>query len=873
MKTHSLPWQSACRFILGIAAATVAATIQAQPSRPFLGIYSHTGGPPSGSTATANFDANPYLAGLTVKVGWNSIQPTNASTFNWTGVGDILTVAGQRGKRVHLAIIPGFTTPSWVYGPPHNVPFLNDVNVSGTVGDAPIPWNPTYVALFDAVIDSFANYLSTHPYKSALTAIEVMGHHYRGEEMHAPNVNTFTAQGFSITYADIYNNWKHWIDRFEQKFPAQELILVMSQTYSGAGTDGSNLSPLLNDISRYFVDTLLPSARAVLQTDQLDGRRNSAGGVTPQRCIFFNNPPYTGANAVPNGHEMVGNFRTQPFRQGRPAMTVFNHKAMLNPYYMQIWSGNITDLWVAKDLLKEWYRYRNSTVAQMQADLTARGLYLATTNYATGSTAPQADDTLDTTPNGTPKTIRLSFDDTAPPAPNSAASFRIIQPPSFGTLGPIAFAGGVATVTYTPTSNNVIDSFRWEATDTAANDFAVTAQRSNFAIATIEVGTVPHDPEFSRDPISSAGLTPPIPPATANAAYSGTIARLASDVDAGTSLTFSKDSGPAWLTIAADGTLSGTPTTGNVGENRWVAKVTDNTGREGFTTLIIRVDSGSGGPVVPPGDPVSPPGAPGRLVNLSARGNVTSAEPLIGGFVIGGTGSRLLLVRAIGPALTNLGVTGALSNPRLRLFREETVVAENDDWQSSADATQIAAVGASVGAFALGAGSRDAAVLVTLPPGAYTAHALTANGVGGEALVELYDASPDSAGRLVNLSCRVRLERDATLIVGFAVAGGGSREVLVRAVGPTLAGFGVGDTLADPRLEVFNGNLSLLRNDDWSRADNVTALAAFAQQAGAFALTAGSRDSAALVALAPGAYTAHIPGNAGGSVLAEIYVP
>lgn len=63
--------------------------------------------------------------------------------------------------RTHLAVIPGFTTPAWVYGAPYNVPFVNDVNVSGTVGDAPIPWNPTSMGLFDALIDSLAVYLSS----------------------------------------------------------------------------------------------------------------------------------------------------------------------------------------------------------------------------------------------------------------------------------------------------------------------------------------------------------------------------------------------------------------------------------------------------------------------------------------------------------------------------------------------------------------------------------------------------------------------------------------------------------------------------------------------------------------------------------------
>lgn len=647
-----------------------AVTAGAQSPRPFVGLFSHTSGPPSATTVAANFDANPYLAGITIKVGWSTIQPTDAVTFNWSGIGDVLTVAGERGKQVHLAIIPGFTTPAWVYAAPHNVPFLNDLNVSGVVGDAPIPWNPTYVALFDALIDSFADYLATHPHKSALKAIEVMGNHYRGEEMHAPSVATFTAQGFTITYNDVYANWQHWINRWAQKFPEQDLILVISQTYTGAGADGSDLAPLLNNISQYFVDALHPSRRAILQTDQLDGRKSSVSGTTNQRCIFFNSGAYAGDNGVPNGHEMVGNFRTQPYRQGRPAMTVFNFKAMLHPHYMQIWSGNINDLWVSRDLLKEWYRYRNNTPAEVQADLTTRGLYLATSFYSTGSTAPQADDTLNVTANGTPVVITLSYDDTLGTLPDASSDFRITQPPSFGTLGAISFSGGVATVTYTPASSNVIDTFRWEVTDTTPSDFTNNAQRSNFAIATVEVGTVPHGPLFSLDPIVSAGLNPPVPPASAGAVYNGTLAGRATDADSGTTLSYGKDSGPAWLNVAADGTLSGTPGLSDAGENRWIVSVADNTGRTGYATLVMQVAAAL---VLGGGEPPAPvsgvsyshtftvTGATGAVTWTLAGGTLPPGLTLSSDGVLSGTpttpGSFVFTVQAT----DSLGLTGTQS--------------------------------------------------------------------------------------------------------------------------------------------------------------------------------------------------------------------
>lgn len=70
-----------------------------------------------------------------------------------------------------------------------------------------------------------------------------MGHHYWGEQMQAPSVSTFAAQGFTVTYNDIYPNWQHWIDRWSQTFPDKDVILVMSQTYVGPGTDGSGIRP------------------------------------------------------------------------------------------------------------------------------------------------------------------------------------------------------------------------------------------------------------------------------------------------------------------------------------------------------------------------------------------------------------------------------------------------------------------------------------------------------------------------------------------------------------------------------------------------------------------------------------------------------
>lgn len=132
-----------------------------------------------------------------------------------------------------------------------------------------------------------------------------------------------------------------------------------------------------------------------------------------------------------------------------------------------------------------------------------------------------------------------------------------------------------------------------------------------------------------------------------------------------------------------------------------------------------------------------------RLLNLSTRGRVDPGEgALFAGFVVAGNTPKRLLVRGIGPALGNFGVGGTLADPVVTLFRDGTAVLENDDWDSSADASrEIAEASASVGAFPLPAGSRDACLLITVPPGAYSARVAGKSSGRGIALVEIYDVT------------------------------------------------------------------------------------------------------------------------------------
>ncbi len=124
-----------------------------------------------------------------------------------------------------------------------------------------------------------------------------------------------------------------------------------------------------------------------------------------------------------------------------------------------------------------------------------------------------------------------------------------------------------------------------------------------------------------------------------------------------------------------------------------------------------------------------------RLVNLSARAEVgTGEQALIAGFTIRGNLPRRILVRAVGPGLGAFGVAGVLADPKLELMRDGASVAANDNWDVA-----LAPTAAGVGAFALANGSRDAALLVTLLPGGYTAQVSGVNQATGVALVEIYE--------------------------------------------------------------------------------------------------------------------------------------
>jgi hypothetical protein len=268
-----------------------------------------------------------------------------------------------------------------------------------------------------------------------------------------------------------------------------------------------------------------------------------------------------------------------------------------------------------------------------------------------------------------------------------------------------------------------------------------------------------------------------------------------------------------------------------------------------------------------------------RQLNISTRGFAgTGADTLIPAFVIAGANPKRLLIRAAGPALAAFGVGGTIADPQIAVVSNGTQVLTNDNWSAdAANATAVRAAAASVGAFPFADGSKDAAAVVTLPPGSGSILVTGVGGATGEAIVEVYDLDESDAtrSRLVNLSTRAFVPATGNpLISGFVVQGLVAKAVLIRATGPALAGFGLPGTLAQPKLTIFNNDgVALATNTGWESSGIAQAIIAASTSVGAFPLTRGTADSVVLAVLPPGNYTAQIVGadGTGGVALVEVY--
>ncbi len=280
-----------------------------------------------------------------------------------------------------------------------------------------------------------------------------------------------------------------------------------------------------------------------------------------------------------------------------------------------------------------------------------------------------------------------------------------------------------------------------------------------------------------------------------------------------------------------------------------------------------------------------------RLANLSTRAYAgAGVQTLQVGFVVTGTGTKRILLRAVGPTLGEppFNLTGTHPDPRLKLVRQDHgTIATNDDWEvnDAVSAEEIFEVTKAAGGFDLVPGSKDAVLLVDLEPGLYTALVEGESDADGLVIVEAYDVDADeSTSQLTNLSTRGYVGTDLNvMIAGLVVEGPGPRTYLIRAIGDTLGDFGVEGFLDDTLLKVYNAAGELIRvKDDWDDPiAHQPMLAEAMDKVGAFPIPHDTaeggvnnrQESITLLTLAPGAYTLQVSGFDGleGVALIEIY--
>lgn len=253
---------------------------------------------------------------------------------------------------------------------------------------------------------------------------------------------------------------------------------------------------------------------------------------------------------------------------------------------------------------------------------------------------------------------------------------------------------------------------------------------------------------------------------------------------------------------------------------------------------------------------------PRSVSNISTRVLVqTGDNVLIGGFIVTGTDQKTVIIRGIGPSLGGGNVGEPLADPTLELHSGSTIINSNDNWRD----TQSAAIQATGIA---PENDLESAIIATLDPGPYTAILADRNAGTGVGLVEVYDLNPAADSHLANISTRGFVRTgDNVMIGGFILRY--AAEVLVRALGPSLAAGGVSNSLADPFLELYTQDGALIAsNDDWrdTQQAEIEATGIPPTQ---------DKESAILQTLPPGNCTAIVRGvnDTIGIAVVEVYAP
>lgn len=295
---------------------------------------------------------NPLIKGVTIKVRWKLIHPTE-DHFNLEGLAKMIELCTEKGIEVGFELQPGWWTPDWVMA--KGVDNIGPMAIgNGKIEKCPMVWDKTYKKYLKKDLQLIANLVKRYPNVKTIT---IMGHNYKGAEMHVAKVNDIMiSKGFSEEM--VLKEWEDWMDFYATAFSDKKMMLCISQTYTPA---------LPAKIVALFISKY--KKRAELNNCQLDGRQDMAAQGALIHTIMKNYPD------VPISFEMVGSFMEQPERQGSYEMTVYNARTAGQTCYFRLWRRDLNDICYADNLIKAWDKYKDLTTEEFKAKLIEEGLY------------------------------------------------------------------------------------------------------------------------------------------------------------------------------------------------------------------------------------------------------------------------------------------------------------------------------------------------------------------------------------------------------------------------------------------------------------------------------------------------------------------
>jgi hypothetical protein len=506
----------------------------------------------------------------------------------------------------------------------------------------------------------------------------------------------------------------------------------------------------------------------------------------------------------------------------------------------------LPDTYDAKDRDKVMYGFLTNGERRVPAKGDATGVKPETHDAPHFLAAPV---TIGTIPQG--KSVTVTFKNKINnPIPSSASPIS-----SQGTVSGSNFSNVVITPTLTPVT---IPPRAYSAQTPPAigtvnqpyGPYSFVADGNPAPTYTVQSGTLP--PGLN---LSTAGVLDGTP--TTPGTFSGIVVRA-------TNAAGFFDTNPFTITV---GTVAPTPTA-----TPTATATATPTATPTATATATPTATPTGTPAATPtATPTGTPTAtPAQSLNISTRLRVQTGDNVgIGGFIIRGNASKAVVLRGLGPSLTNFGIplANVLLDPVLELHGPNgALITSNDNWKESPQRAQIQ------GTVFQPSDDRESVILATLPPAAYT---VVLKGVGqtaGIGLIEVYDNNKAVDSDLANISTRgFVLTGDNVMIGGFTLGGNNNpTRIAVRALGPSLAAFGLSNVMADPTLELHNANGTIMvSNDDW-QSDPVSA----AQLTANGLALPNPKESGIFTSLAPpGQFTAIVAGKSGGIgiALVEIY--